>query len=216
MHGTINIKNSKTVYREFVKSWVAGCICCWFAVRSALVYVCVCCVCVLCVCVCVRVYMCVCVRVYVCVCVCVRACICVCACVCMCVCVRLYVCVCVRARARVYVCMCVWERERARGGDKVERGARGSNMDRSPQDPFRCNAGGLARRLPLCPLEMEHLWKILCLWDRGLTHNPENDGGTFLRIVGNKLPNHTAQQLRRSGSSTFTRSKLPKSLFSYY
>jgi hypothetical protein len=27
-----------------------------------------------------------------------------------------------------------------------------------------------------------------------LTHNSEHEGGTFLRNVGNELPNHTAQE----------------------
>jgi hypothetical protein len=35
------------------------------------------------------------------------------------------------------------------------------------------------------------------LWDREFTHNPEDEGGAFLRNFGNKLPNHTAQQPRR-------------------
>jgi hypothetical protein len=37
-----------------------------------------------------------------------------------------------------------------------------------------------------------------------LTHNCEYEGGTFLRNVGNELPNHTAQQPKRPGYSTIT------------
>lgn len=38
-------------------------------------------------------------------------------------------------------------------------------------------------------------------------HIPENEDGMPLRNVGNKLPNHTAQQSRRSGSSRLKRRK---------
>jgi len=38
-------------------------------------------------------------------------------------------------------------------------------------------------------------------------HIPENEDGTPLRSFGNKLPNQTAQQSRRSGSSTVKRRK---------
>jgi hypothetical protein len=40
---------------------------------------------------------------------------------------------------------------------------------------------------------------------REMTHKPE-DGGTFLRKFEKKFSNHTAQQTRRLGSSTFTHS----------
>jgi hypothetical protein len=43
------------------------------------------------------------------------------------------------------------------------------------------------------------------LWVRKLTHNPGDEGGTFIWNVGNKLLNHTAQQPWRPVSSTITR-----------
>jgi hypothetical protein len=42
------------------------------------------------------------------------------------------------------------------------------------------------------------LW--VCEW----THNPEDEGGTFLQNFRMKLPNHTVQQPRRCDSSTIT------------
>jgi hypothetical protein len=42
------------------------------------------------------------------------------------------------------------------------------------------------------------------LWVCELTHNPEDEGGRFIRNFSNKLPNCTTQQHRRPSSTTIT------------
>jgi len=46
---------------------------------------------------------------------------------------------------------------------------------------------------------------VSVFWDPDFTHNPNNEGGRFLRNFGSKLPNHTTQQCSRLAAWTIRR-----------